>query len=200
MPIRNNVIPPFYPDTYYAKCLLEVHSGIVSFGVDLCVLIQTTIHMYMSVELQSLAFIHRAAPRRYAHACLRKGALSRITPAPTLSSRESSSDRRLGAVSPSGRRSIPQQREKPVGGNFGIGSGAVYKNNPASKALVTQLVRGHTGSVMALAVFEGMQEYATGGYDRCSPCQTLYICLVIFSRILERPGYTESNRIREGVW
>lgn len=28
-------------------------------------------------------------------------------------------------------------------------------------------MRGHSGSVMALAVFEGMHEYVTGGYDRC---------------------------------
>lgn len=82
------------------------------------------------------------------------------------SSRECSPDRRVGAVSPRGRN-VPQQREKPQGGGLEVGSGAAYNNIPDSKkASVSQLVRGHTGSVMALAVFEGTQEYATGGYDR----------------------------------
>lgn len=31
---------------------------------------------------------------------------------------------------------------------------------------VTALVRGHYGSVLALAVFEGLNEYVTAGHDR----------------------------------
>lgn len=36
----------------------------------------------------------------------------------------------------------------------------------SKKASVTRLVQGHSGSVMALAVFEGVPEYVTAGYDR----------------------------------
>lgn len=67
------------------------------------------------------------------------------------------------AVSPRGR-SQPQQTE-----HAGNGSGFSSNGDKRSKqASVTPLVQGHSGSVMALAVFEGVPEYVTAGYDRCN--------------------------------
>lgn len=88
--------------------------------------------------------------------------VSNIYPVPvrTHRRRETSSDRRVGAVSPRGRSASPQQQHQSQGSRFDGYS-------PRSKKpSVRHLVRGHSGSVMALAVFGGVDEYVTAGYDR----------------------------------
>lgn len=75
--------------------------------------------------------------------------------------REPSSDKRVRAVSPRGRGAT--QQLDPGGNGDSMGSN---RDEGPEKACVTPLVQGHYGSVMALAVFEGVSEFVTAGYDR----------------------------------
>lgn len=87
---------------------------------------------------------------------------NRYRPGPrrTRRCRDPSSDRRVGAVSPRGRSVSPQQEHQPQ-------AGSSDRFSPRSKKpSVRHLMQGHSGSVSALAVFEGMHEYVTAGYDR----------------------------------
>lgn len=88
----------------------------------------------------------------------------RMCPLRTRRCREVSSDRRVGSVSPRGRSMSPHQHQAE-GGSFS--SDRLVSVKPS----VRHLVQGHSGSVTALAVFEGMHEYVTAGYDRCG-CAT----------------------------
>lgn len=72
--------------------------------------------------------------------------------------RDASPDERAQSVSP---REGRQQPDAEDGGLAYDGS-----SSNSRKAEVTPLVRGHYGSVLALGVFEGLQEYVTAGYDR----------------------------------
>lgn len=72
--------------------------------------------------------------------------------------RDASPDERAVAVSARGGR------QQHGGGDAGLASDG--SSSDSRKAEVTPLVRGHYGSVLALGVFEGLQEYATAGYDR----------------------------------
>ncbi len=69
----------------------------------------------------------------------------------------------MGAVSPRGRHALQPFFPAP---SSGFNSFSGFDNSSSRAASVRSLVQGHTGSVMALAVFEGMQEYVTAGYDR----------------------------------
>lgn len=118
--------------------------------------------------------------------CLGTGDMSRYRSQPPVSRpsrpittlrirrrRETSSDRRVGVVSPRGR-STAQQHRQTKGSNFNSDSPKLTKPS------MRHLVQGHSGSVMALAVFEGTHEYVTAGYDRCGISTTIRHFLLVF--------------------